>query len=372
MKRGIGITWCPYCGEPHSLRETVCPTTARPLGRSIHNTVAPAGNPAVPAAAKLIAGRYELLRPIGKGGMGEVFEARDNSLQRVVAIKLVFRASENARARLQHEGRVIAALQHPSICEVFDVGVLLDGVPYLVLERLQGETLSKRMRRGKRLALAPFAQIFSQVLAGLQCAHTRGVIHRDMKPANIFLTSPSVDGRPRVKLLDFGLAKDIFDTASSGMTRPGRAVGTPGYMSPDQLTGRVLDGRSDIFSVGVMMFEALTGTHPFAGPNAHMTEIAANIVGGAHAELKSLRDLPPGLVTLVESALSKDAAQRPPSAEVFAAEIHALDLEAYGSGDEGLSFRFDIPRLGRGSSDSVSSVISAVSSSTSVRPPRSH
>jgi serine/threonine protein kinase len=227
--------------------------------------------------------------------MGDVYEAENLALRRRVAIKVIAkrrRGSDDAISRLLREAHVIAALQHPNICDVYDIGRMPDGMPYLVLERLVGETLEDRERRQRKLAPLLVVELFGQILAGLRAAQDVGVVHRDIKPANVFLVERQ-GFTPVVKLLDFGFAKVLNVSELRTITRPGRSCGTPQYMSPEQLRAEPdIDGRSDIFSVGVMMYEALTGRHPFPGKS--IAEIGAGI----------LREEPP-LASSVRSSIPK-------------------------------------------------------------------
>ena len=367
MKKGIA--WCPHCGQPHALAESVCPVTDLPLAQRLHTTgvaVAPKGADVRLKSSVLggvvAAGRYQIIRRLGRGGMGEVFEARDLTLLRLVALKIVSRVTPEARKRLELEGKLIASLRHVNICDVFDLGVLEDGVPYLVFERLQGGTLAHVMKGRRSMPVPTVVDTFVQVLAGLQCAHENGVIHRDLKPANVFLVSQK-GSKPIAKILDFGLAKDLSSTSQAGLTRPGKAVGTPAYMSPEQVSGRALDGRSDLFSIGIILFEALAGRHPFAVHGATEAELASSIAYGAHPDLQVLRpSLPPSLVRLIHAALDKNPDGRPQSARDFGASLAAVQLDE----EEPSSLSFDmgslsssghqLPRIGGSSEGSVSSL----------------
>jgi serine/threonine-protein kinase len=320
-----GILWCPHCRQPHSLGEKFCRATGKPLEQHLHRQDG-VQRRADPFIGTVLDGRYEILRRIGSGGMGEVFEARNRLLKRSVAIKSVSRATPEAHSRLRREAQVIAAIQHPNICDVYDVGTLPSGSPYLVLEFLLGETLQTLLERKRRLAPDMVIEFFAQILSALECAHSKDILHRDLKPANVFLVE-RLGLPPLVKILDFGLAKDMSGQ-TDGMTRPGRRCGTLAYMSPEQTLARPLDRRSDIFSVGIMMFEALAGTHPFMGTN--VLDIGLRIVQQPCPDLAELRPrISRGLADIVQKALEKDPDERFQS---------ALDMQralASLTGDEG-------------------------------------
>jgi serine/threonine protein kinase len=197
--------------------------------------------------------QYEIVAPLGSGGMGEVYRARDVRLGREVAIKVMaphVALDPEMRARFETEARAVAALSHPSIVAIHEL-LNVDGVPVAVMELLEGETLRDRVKKGP-LAWRDATAIAAAVAEGLGVAHARGVIHRDLKPENVFLTSDGI-----VKVLDFGLAlhrlaADVADGPTLGRTAQGVVLGTFGYMSPEQVTGTRVDGRSDIFAVGCL------------------------------------------------------------------------------------------------------------------------
>jgi tetratricopeptide (TPR) repeat protein len=216
-------------------------------------------------------GRYRLGRLIGSGGMGDVYLARDATLRRDVAVKFVNAAgpaTDVLTRRLLQEARAVAAIDHPGICPVHDVGVDAAGRPYMVMQYVPGETLAARLGRGP-LPVADALRTCAQIADALATAHRRGIIHRDLKPQNVMLTPT---GQP--KLLDFGIAKvlptveNASDTTATNLTQVNSVVGTPAYMSPEQVQQQPLDGRSDLFSLGCIAFECLTGRRAFEGKQA--------------------------------------------------------------------------------------------------------
>jgi serine/threonine-protein kinase len=305
-----GFRWCPHCGKPHSLAIQICSATGKALDAAIHRRPTPQSR--VPLIGAVLDGKYRILRAIGGGGMGMVFEAEHISLRRLVAVKVVAGASSSdALARLAREARLVAAIHHPNICDVYDVGELPNGGPYLVLERLFGNTLATRMQ-GVKMRTEAVIDIFVQLLSGLSAAHNHHTLHRDLKPQNIFLVE-HVGRAPLVKILDFGLARDLSAPTRDRLTKPGRLCGTVQYMSPEQLRAEPLDTTSDLFAVGVMLYEALTGRHPFAA--ASRVELQTNILRSNARPLRSHRqDVPRAVEQMVAWAMSSSPRERPSSA----------------------------------------------------------
>jgi serine/threonine protein kinase len=211
---------------------------------------------------------YEIKAPLGEGGMGAVYLAEHPLMGRKVAIKLLKRELAGDPAIVQrfiNEARAATAIRHPNIIDVLDLGILPDGCPYIVMELLEGESLGQRVRRQGTLPVVDALEIASQVTAALAAAHAKGIVHRDLKPENLFLVrDESVSGRLQVKVLDFGIAK-LQAEVSGVSTRSGSVLGTPPYMSPEQCRGisRDLDHRTDVYALGIILYEMLCGTPPF-------------------------------------------------------------------------------------------------------------
>ena len=277
-------------------------------------------------------GPYEIIAPLGAGGMGEVYRARDSRLKREVAIKVLpqaFSLDADRLRRFEQEALATAALNHPNILAVFDIGTnqmgTNPGSPYVVSELLEGETLRERLRGGS-IAVRKTLDYALQIAHGLAAAHEKGIIHRDLKPENLFLTK---DGR--VKILDFGLAKltqfDSGDHTSlptmTHATEAGGVLGTAGYMSPEQVRGVAVDARSDIFSFGAILFEMISGKRAFHGETAADTMSA--ILKEDPAELNETnRNVSPALERIVQHCLEKNPEQRFHSASDIAFDLEHL------------------------------------------------
>ena len=270
-----------------------------------------------PAAPKSLIGtvldeRYQVVAVIGQGGMGTVYEAKHLTIGRMVALKVL--KPENAQkpdaiARLRHEARIVSQLGHPNICEVFDIGQLTDGTPYLVMERLRGKTLAERIQEGEPINVVDLVEVVTQVLAGLETAHKKNIIHRDMKPDNIFLAERA--SGIVAKILDFGISKaTVPEEQPHHLTRTGMVMGTPYYMAPEQAMGeRALDGRVDVWGVGICLFEALTGRRPFVAKNYNA--LLVQILTVPTPSVRAIRaDVPQALATVIERALEKRREQR--------------------------------------------------------------
>ena len=241
--------------------------------------------------------------------MGVVYEAEHTSLSRRVALKVLFDDDEKAAKRFQQEGRAMAKLTHPHIVAVVDYIAEVGERPMLVMELLQGQPLAKVLRREGKLATERAVKIATQILRGLAAAHDAGVVHRDVKPSNVFLVVDDI-GEETVKLLDFGVAK-LFDVAAIHTTLGG-VVGTPSYLAPEQLRlekGKKIDGRADVHAVGIILYEMLAGRRPWSA--RHPTEISLEIASKPRTPLREHRpDLPEALGDVVDRALSVDREER--------------------------------------------------------------
>lgn len=277
----------------------------------------------------VVASKYRLLAQVGLGGMGAVWAARHMALDMSVAIKFVIadvndEAFQMVRARFEREARLSARIRSAHVIEVKDYGVEED-VPYLVMELLEGEDLAKRMKREHRLSLRDLNIILRNVCKALSAVHAAGVVHRDLKPGNIFLARVGVE--EITKVLDFGVAKGIDMSGDDGMTRTGMLIGTPIYMSPEQVRdAKRVDGRSDLWSLAVIAFRALTDSLPFSGEQ--MAVVAPILRDAPPAPSSIVPELGRYVDAFFERALAKDPAARFQTAEEFAGAFDALCVEA--------------------------------------------
>jgi serine/threonine-protein kinase len=267
-------------------------------------------------------GKYEIIDVLGRGGMGVVYRGIDKQIGREVAIKTLtqgFMGDDNMLARFYEEGRRTGRLNHPNIVTVYDLGDD-NGTPYIVMERVEGEPLDKLIRSESQLSMADRLGILEEVCSALGYAHRNNVIHRDVKPANIFVQP---DGS--AKLLDFGIARLEKREGDQGLTRTGNLIGTVPYMAPERLKNEPIDGRSDIFAAGVVLFQLVAGQLPFSGAdNVLMNKILTE----PHPRLSSIRqDLPPSLEAIIDRALAKNPDERYPAAEEMAADLTAVIVE---------------------------------------------
>jgi serine/threonine protein kinase/tetratricopeptide (TPR) repeat protein len=269
---------------------------------------------------------YEIQAPIGAGGMGEVYRATDTKLGRGVAVKILpaeMAQDPDRLARFHREARAVATLNHPNVVTLYSVEEC-DGVHFLTMELIEGQPLD-RMISANGLPVERIVEIASAVAEGLAAAHEKGIVHRDLKPANVMVTAEG-----RIKVLDFGLAKDVSPETSNdatmtsaGRTQAGIVMGTPAYMSPEQVSGRVLDCRTDIFSLGVMLHEMATGRRPFEG--ASSAELVSSILRDHPPLVTDVRsDLPHDLARIIRRCLEKDLRHRLQTARDVSNELRDL------------------------------------------------
>jgi serine/threonine protein kinase len=265
----------------------------------------------------LLAGKYRVEALLGRGGMGAVYLAENTDIGRKVAIKVLnpeLARDPDTLARFKQEARAAAAIGHPGIVDVLDLGTAPDGSPFLVMERLEGETLRQRLSRERTMAPQAAAEIVAAALDALASAHEKGVIHRDLKPDNLFLVARPV---PAVKVLDFGISK-FRGGKDVHLTRTGAVMGTPLYMSPEQARGaKDITPATDIYSAGAILYEALAGQPPYPGESYN--EVIAKVLTEPLRPLAALRpDAPPALVATLEGMLAKPIEHRPGDARSLA------------------------------------------------------
>jgi eukaryotic-like serine/threonine-protein kinase len=317
-----GGTICRVCNSRYEAEVVFCPkdgTKLEPDGAGASASL----------EGQVLGERYRVLRKLGEGGMGEVYEASHVYIDKKFAIKLLrpeITGNPEAVARFHQEARSASSIGHENIIGIDDFGRLPDGAVYFAMELLEGESLADRMKDGPPLRFEEYLGVTMQVCAGLSAAHAKGIIHRDMKPANIFLTQKQ--GMTVVKILDFGIAKVGGDGGKQALTRTGQIFGTPQYMSPEQALGKPLDGRSDIYSVGVIMYELATGRVPFEA-ETFMGILTQHITGKAvpPSQAAPERGIPPQFERVIERAMDKDPGNRYASMEELAKDLHALATE---------------------------------------------
>lgn len=277
------------------------------------------------AIGQLIDGKYQIVRLIGEGGMGSVYEGKNTLISRRVAIKVLHpgaaSADEGAVRRFEREAQAAGRIGSDHILEVLDVGIFPDGSRYMVMEYLDGEPLSERIHRLGRMSPHELRPILSQALVGLGAAHKAGIVHRDLKPDNVFIIKEKAGRQDFVKLIDFGISKFAVLGGDMSMTRTGALMGTPYYMSPEQAKGASnVTQLSDIYSLGVIAFEALTGKVPFDGTT--FNELMFKIVLSEAPDPEELVvGLDPAFSAIVRRAMHRDATKRFQSADEFLAAL---------------------------------------------------
>jgi tetratricopeptide (TPR) repeat protein/predicted Ser/Thr protein kinase len=322
---------CPLCEAENSETSHFCSECGAQLaglaGNDLSRTMTLQPERRTLKAGETVAGKYEILGDLGRGGMGEVYLAKDTTLSRQVALKFLpdeMNRDEKARRRFGYEARAAASLDHPYICSIHEVGES-EGRLFFAMEYVDGLTLRQRIAAGPVSAREALA-IAEEVAEALQRAHDRGLVHRDLKPANVMLMNSG-----HVKVMDFGLAKPVFggreispgEASLTGWTESGISPGTPAYMSPEQLRGMPLDPRTDIFSFGVLLYEMLTGVHPFKKQNG-VTTVAAILSEDPPPISGPIADLPENLQKMIAKMLAKDPARRYQSMSAVHAELKAM------------------------------------------------
>ena len=310
--------FCGDCGTQLPLPRDIRPEATETLQTPIKELT----------TGSTFAGRYQVIEELGKGGMGRVYKAEDSRLGRPVALKFlpddVIR-DRHVLERFQREARTASALNHPHICTIYDIDEA-EGRPFIAMELLEGETLRGRIR-GQPLKIQEIVDLGIQLADALDAAHAKGILHRDIKPENIFITP-----RGTAKLLDFGIAKLAAEqvsmtaptaTLAGWVTVPGVAVGTVAYMSPEQVRGEALDARTDLFSLGVVLYETATGSQPFRGATtgAVCTEIQTKM---PTARVRLNPDVPAELEQIIDKALEKDVRLRYHSARDMLVDLERL------------------------------------------------
>jgi serine/threonine-protein kinase len=309
---------CPVCSTEYADDVRFCPNDGQTLRSS---------GPTEDLVGQVIADRYHVLKKLGEGGMGQVYLAEHVKMGRRSAIKVMNPSmvhDPEAVARFNREAANASRITHPNVCAIYDFGETPDGLIYLAMEFVEGEPLTDLLARDRVLPVARAASIFLQVADALQAAHDLGIVHRDLKPDNIMLTRAR-DGSDVVKVVDFGIAKAAGRDDSQKVTKTGLVVGTPEFMSPEQLSGDPLDGRSDVYSLALVLFQMLTGRLPFEG-----TTVQDTMVKRLTDEPASLADVrpdlhfPPGLQPTLDAALTRRPVDRYQSAAKFADDVAAV------------------------------------------------
>jgi eukaryotic-like serine/threonine-protein kinase len=313
---------CPVCSTEYADDVKFCPNDGQTLR---------AAAPANDLVGQVIADRYHVVKKLGEGGMGQVYLAEHVKMGRRSAIKVMNPSmvhDPDAVARFNREASNASRITHPNVCAIYDFGETPDGLIYLAMEFIEGEPLTDLLERqggGGALPLARAADIFRQTADALQAAHDLGIVHRDLKPDNIMLTRRK-GGGDTVKVVDFGIAKAVGgDESGQKVTKTGLVIGTPEFMSPEQLSGDTLDGRSDLYSVALVLYRMLTGKLPFEATTVQETMIKRLTddpikLADARPDLR----FPAGLQPVLDTALARTPAERYQSVAKFAADIGAV------------------------------------------------
>jgi len=323
---------CTKCGSVFEGEARFCPKDGTPLvevaiagesGTTIRKAVKPQGHERQTLTSQVVDGRYEVRRRLGEGGMSLVYEARDATNGDVIAIKILspkLSKDKSSVERLRREAGLAMRLDHPHVCKILRLGETEDNLIYLVMPYLKGELLSDREVKIGPMSAEPGAEWLVQMCAGLHHAHQLNIVHRDLKPENVMIV-PGPDGRDIAVVMDFGLAKENrADPGQAKLTATGIILGTPEFMSPEQIRGKALDARSDVYALGIVAYEMFTGKLPFQGRTAQETMIAR--LRGKPTPLRSVRpDFPEPMERVLMQSLESDPGDRYPNTNAFAKAV---------------------------------------------------
>jgi serine/threonine-protein kinase len=317
---------CPVCSTEYSDDVKFCPRDGQTLR---------AADPASDLVGQVIADRYHVTRKLGEGGMGQVYLAEHVKMGRRSAIKVMNPSmvhDPDAVARFNREAANASRITHPSVCAIYDFGETSDGLIYLAMEFVEGEPLTDLLKREESLPTARAVPIFAQVADALQAAHDLGIVHRDLKPDNIMLARGRT-GADVVKVVDFGIAKAIGGDDSQKVTRTGLVVGTPEFMSPEQLAGDKVDGRTDIYALALVFYKMLTGKLPFEASTIQETMVKRLTDDPLTlAAARPTLTFPPGLQATLDAAFARDPTERYQSAAKFASDVSTVAGLGRGAG----------------------------------------
>src|SRR6059036_3017622 len=316
--RDSGVKICPVCSTEYRDDVRFCPRDGQTLRSS---------GPTHDLVGQVLADRYHIVKKLGEGGMGQVYLAEHVKMGRRSAIKVMNPSmvhDPEAVARFNREAANASRITHPNVCAIYDFGETPDGTIYLAMEFIEGEPLTDVLAREGALPAHRAGHIFLQVADALQAAHDLGIVHRDLKPDNIMI-SRGREGSDVVKVVDFGIAKAVGGDDSQKVTKTGLVVGTPEFMSPEQLSGDKLDGRSDLYSLALVLFKMLTGKLPFQATSVQETMIK-RLTDDPATLVTARPDLrfPPGLQETLDAALARSPVDRYQSAAKFAADAGAV------------------------------------------------
>ncbi len=309
---------CPVCSTEYADDVKFCPNDGQTLR---------AAGPASDLVGQVVADRYHVIKKLGEGGMGQVYLAEHVKMGRRSAIKVMNPSmvhDPDAVARFNREASNASRITHPNVCAIYDFGETPDGLIYLAMEFIEGEPLTDLLEREGALPVPRAVGIFTQVAEALQAAHDLGIVHRDLKPDNVMLARRR-DGADMVKVVDFGIAKAVGgDESGQKVTKTGLVLGTPEFMSPEQLSGDTLDGRSDLYSLALVLYRMLTGKLPFEATTVQETMIK-RLTDEPTRLAQSRPDLefPPGLQAVLDTALSRTPVDRYQTVAKFAADVAA-------------------------------------------------